>query len=152
MIVDVLENAELYAGLHPGLVRGLNLLREAKVIELATGRHEIDGDRFFAMVQQYKTRPLSRIAWEAHRRYYDVQYVAVGEERIGYANIAHMLETQPYDAEKDVALYEGEGSFVVLHTGMFAIFGPQDVHAPCLAVERPLTVLKMVIKVAVDEE
>lgn len=44
------------------------------------GRHEIDGDRVFALVQNYTTNPIEGALYEAHRRYSDIQFVFSGRK------------------------------------------------------------------------
>ena len=149
MIVDQLENLKFYAGLPPRIVRALEFLRDTDLAALSLGRHELDGDWLFALVQEYATKPLEQCKWEAHRRYCDVQFVARGIERIGVANIDRMQVETPYDAEKDVSFFRGDGDFVTVPAGSFAIFAPPDVHMPCLAAGSPVSVLKIVLKAAV---
>ena len=45
---------------------------------LPLGRNEIDGDDVFANVQEYDTVAASEKQLEAHRGYYDVQFVVSG--------------------------------------------------------------------------
>jgi YhcH/YjgK/YiaL family protein len=115
---------------------------------LALGRHDLDGDRAFALVQEYTTRKADDCKWEAHRMYIDVQYVVRGAERMGYANITTAHEREPYDAARDVAFFEPGEDYVTVREGMLAIFGPEDVHAPCGAAGHPTPVRKIIVKVA----
>ena len=88
--------------------------------------------------------------WEAHRRYVDVQFVATGTERMGVARLEQMREREAYDAARDVAFFESGTEFVTIREGMFAIFGPEDVHSPCHRAGEPALVRKVVVKAAVD--
>ena len=116
---------------------------------LAAGRHAIDEDRIFALVQDYETKPREAGRWEAHRRYCDVQFVASGVEFIGVAPLDGMRVVEAYDEAKDVAFFEGEGDLVTLRAGSFAIFWPHDAHMPGVAAGGPTAVRKVVVKVAV---
>ncbi len=149
MIFDSLSQAAFYRPLDPGIARALDFLGSADLARIATGRHELDGDRLFALVQEYETRPPERCVWEAHRRYRDVQYIASGVERMGCAEIGRMRIREPYDADRDVAFFDGDGDFVTVVAGMFIVFSPQDVHMPGIAAGAPGLVRKVVIKVAV---
>ncbi len=151
MIIDRLTNLEQYRGLAPKWVRALEFLRDTDVLSLALGRHDLDGDQLFALVQEYRTKPVAECRWEAHRRYCDVQFVARGAESIGVMNIERMQIEQPYDADRDVAFFAGEGDFITLHAGSFAIFAPQDVHMPCVAAVGSEPIRKIVLKAAVDD-
>jgi len=115
------------------------------------GRHELDGSRVFVNVEAYTTRPVERCAWEAHRRYADIQFLVRGRERIDYAAASMLKRTQAYDSERDVTFYAGDGAPLQLTEGMFAIFLPQDAHRPCVAVGEPEAVRKAVAKVLLAE-
>jgi YhcH/YjgK/YiaL family protein len=148
MILDHLSNAGQYAHLHPRLAKAFEFLARPDLATMEAGKYPLDGDLIYAMVQDYESRPMEKIIWEAHRKYHDVQFVVTGEERMGWANIHRMTETTPFSAEKDVAFFAGKGNYFALPQGFFIILAPQDVHAPGLALEQPAPVRKVVVKVA----
>lgn len=148
MVIDDLKNAELYAGLGEDLNTALHFLRQTDFSGMGPGRIEIDGDRIFALVQQYTTETPVACSFEAHRRYIDVQYVAAGRERMLYANAGDLAEEKPYDQEGDYTLLAGDGSSLICREGMFAAFFPEDAHAPGLMAAGPEPVKKVVVKVA----
>lgn len=151
MILDRLENAGLYDGLAPGISRALEYLRQTDFEQIEPGRYQLDGERLVAIVQRYRTKPLSEAVWESHRRYIDVQYVAGGVERFGYAHLSTQpVVRQPYLDERDVIFYEPQRDLLEAPAGTFLIFFPHDVHAPGIAVVEPLEVLKVVVKVAME--
>jgi biofilm protein TabA len=151
MILDTLDHAQDYGGLHPRLARGLEFLRATDLMRLPTGRHEIDGDRIFAIVDEYTTRPRTQCRLEAHRRYHDIQYMVRGIECIGHAPLRNMTEQTPYDPARDIAFFEGDFDILTLRAGMFAIFGPEDAHAPQIAAGAPSHVRKVVVKLALND-
>jgi YhcH/YjgK/YiaL family protein len=163
MIVDQLSSvdSDFYDGLlqknggsfklAERLALGLRFLQENNVTEMEPGRIELDGNRVFAMIQHYNTKPKEQGVWEAHRKYIDIQYVAIGRELMGYANLHH-LQAGEYDGEKDFVLLKGEGSYVLMQPGTFVILMPVDAHIPQVAVDSPEPVKKVVIKVAVADE
>jgi biofilm protein TabA len=146
MIIGCLTDAPLLMSLPPRLQQAVAYLRSADPSMIPLGRHELDADRLFALVQEYTTRVRDQCVWEAHRRYIDVQYVVQGVERMGYINIAHAREREPYDPERDVAFFEPGEDTVTVRAGMLAIFGPHDVHSPGGAAGTPGPVRKIVIK------
>lgn len=150
MIIDRLSNPSRLFALPARLARALDYLRGTDMRTVALGRHDLDGDHLFALVQEYTTRAPGDCVWEAHRRYIDVQFMAVGTERMGIAPLAAMREREPYDAARDVAFFEPGTEFVTIREGMFAIFGPEDVHSPCHRAGEPALVRKVVVKTAVD--
>jgi YhcH/YjgK/YiaL family protein len=150
MILDRLENAALYRPLGVRIALALDYLGRTDFSRTAEGRHELDGDRVFAIVQRYRPKPLAEARWEAHRQYVDVQYVAEGLERMGYAPLADGLPVErAYDSEKDVVFFDVEGDLFTLGAGSFAIFTPSDIHAPSLAADMSAAtaeVCKVVVK------
>lgn len=147
MITDHLRNGARYAGVLPGLDRAFAFLRATDLLRLDEGRHVIDGDRVFALVQSYRPRPAAEGRWEAHVRHADIQVLAAGVERVGYADVRSLAPETPYDAEKDVAFYRGTGDLLTLRPGHFMFFGPEDAHMPCLEAEGTAPVRKIVVKV-----
>jgi YhcH/YjgK/YiaL family protein len=150
MIVDRLDNPSPLFHLPERLARALEFLRSTDLRAAPLGRIEIDGDRLFALVQEYTTLRPEQCVWEAHRKYIDVQFVVTGAERMGYALLSQMREREPYDAARDVTFFEPANEFVIVRAGTFAIFGPDDVHSPCHAAGKPQRVRKVVVKAAVS--
>ena len=148
MIIDELTNACAYFALGARLERALRFLQVMDGQQVPLGRHEIAGDQVFALVQEYTSKPLAAGIWEAHRKYLDVQYVVAGVERLGYAPVT-ALEAGPYDAEKDYLPLAGNGQFVRLAAGQFAVLMPHDAHMPGMEADGPQPVRKVVVKVRV---
>ena len=146
MIIDQLKNASMYFGLGPRVEAALRYLQGTDFEQVEPGRYEIDGDRVFALVQEYESKPKEEGFWEAHRQYVDVQYVASGAEHMGYAP-AERLQAGVYDAEKDFLKLDGDGEFLKVRAGSFVILAPQDAHMPGTAITAPQPVKKVVVKV-----
>jgi YhcH/YjgK/YiaL family protein len=150
MVLDYLSNVSNYSFAHPLLQKGLDFLRSPGAASMQAGRIELEGDRLFAMMQEYPTRLEKDCFWEAHRKYVDIQYICDGVEEIGYAPLANLKVIQQYDAEKDFMKLAGEGSVLRIKAGMFAVFFPWDGHKPCMAVDGvAAAVRKIVVKVGV---
>jgi YhcH/YjgK/YiaL family protein len=149
MILDQIENAELYRSLGPEIALALDYMATTDFSKMANGRYEVDGDRVFAVISRYVPRPVEQIKWEGHRRHVDIQYLVVGGERIGYAPLSDRWPvTMPYDDAKDAYLLDAQGDLFTVRDGGFTILGPRDVHAPSLALAQPEPgeVLKVVMK------
>ena len=149
MVIDKLENASLYAAPGSRIAKAFEFLRRPDLATLENGKYPIDGDDVFALVQSYNTTPREKGKFEAHRKYIDVQFVASGDECMGYANLDGLEITDPYNEKDDYLLAKGKADFVRVHPGMFTIFRPQDAHIPCCAVDEPSPVKKVVVKVRV---
>ena len=148
MIIDQIFNSPLYYALHPGIKPAFEFLKQTDLSTLNVGRIEIDGQNLYAMLQQYTSKPREKAAWEAHRRYIDLQVVLQGAEKVGYANIGHLTQGA-YDASRDFLPLFGEGDFLTLQSGCFALLFPQDAHMPGIALGDPAPVKKIVIKISI---
>ena len=147
MITDNIKNAGLYYGIGTKMEKALKYLQENDFSKMETGKYEIDGSDVFALVQKYDSKPIADGKWEAHRNYIDVQYVANGAEQMGYAYLGALKVTKEYDPAGDYLLLDGEGVMLQCTQGTFAVFGPEDAHMPCIAIEAPQTIIKVVVKV-----
>ena len=150
MIVDKIENAELYSILGERIKKSFNYIRQTDFKMLQPGRYDIDDNNIFALISEYQTKAESEGKLEAHKKYIDVQYVIEGEELMGYAPLGDQSILEPYKKENDIIFYTGEKVFIKVTEGMFAIFFPEDVHMPGISVNQKSPVKKLVIKVKVD--
>ena len=149
MILDTIENYGLYNAINNRIAKGFDFLRTTDLDAIPSGKHDIDGDTIFALVQEYKTKPLNECKLESHKKYIDIQYVIRGEEMMGVTthNNQKVLEV---NEEKDYTFYEGTTSLVRVSKGMFTIFFPDDLHQPCVQTESAAEVKKVVIKVMME--
>jgi biofilm protein TabA len=151
MIITDLNHIDRQVPMTPSLRKAFDFLRR-ELHGLPDGRIDIDGDRVFALVQRYETVRTDAPKFEYHRKYIDVQFIASGEEVIGWAAAAAMKIAESYDEKKDIcfgAVQQGKWTPVLLQTGQTAVLWPEDAHAPKLAAGDPSPVMKIVIKVAV---
>lgn len=124
-------------------------LARPDLCDLPLGRNEIDGDEVYANVLEYDTVPAAEKELEAHHDYYDVQYVASGEEMLQYATADGLATVQAYDAVDDYCLFKTPEpvTSIALHAGELAIFAPEDAHKPGCTLIEPTHVRKIVVKV-----
>ncbi len=145
MIFDTLQNAALYENLKDGFAKGFAFIREAEEKSLPVGRYDIDGDKVYAMIQEYKTHE-NLGQFEAHRDYIDIQYIASGVEVMEYAPLADCTETVAYTP--DIAFYHARAKVkMTFYAGDFGIFLPDDAHNPGVWENAAKAVRKIVIKV-----
>ncbi len=151
MILDKVDNVQLYADMHPTIVRALKYLRDTDFKNLQNGRYEIAGNDIFSIVNNYTTKDLEDCRLEAHRKYIDIHYMAEGSELIGYSLFSSQEPATEYDEANDFILYCGDKNYLKLEESMFLIFFPSDLHMPGLIIEKPAEVKKVVVKVKVPE-
>jgi len=153
MIVTDLAHRDHQVPLTPSLRKALDFLGRPDIAGLPDGRTEIDGDRVFALVQRYETVAIDVPKFEYHCKYIDVQFIASGQEVIGWAPAASMKVSDEYDPARDICfglVAPGTWTPVHLQAGQLAVLWPDDAHAPKGAAGSPARVMKIVIKVAVE--
>lgn len=148
MIVDVLENKELYYGIHKNMKPAFEFIEKAVVENLEVGRYELDGKNLYALVQEYDSKTDAN--WECHRRYIDIQFIVSGKELIGWDNIKNIPDGIEYNEEKDASKFKMDGGTdVVMEAGYYSILYPQDLHQPGKVCGKVEPVKKIVIKIAI---
>jgi YhcH/YjgK/YiaL family protein len=150
MVFDRIENAATYFKLSPRIETALRFLQRDDLKTLPLGRQELDGDRLFALVQEYQTKRPDETFWETHRKYIDVQYIVSGAEAMGYAPKQSMTLKADYDPQREVFVWTGQGHQLILSPGTFVIFHPHDAHMGGLIIDEPRPVRKVVLKLAVE--
>lgn len=148
MILDVLENLPQYFGLAEGVGKAAAFLARPDLSQLAAGRHEIDGERVYAMVYRNVGRSRESARLEAHQQYIDIQYVFAGLDNMGWVSVSQCVQPDgDYIPQRDVRFYLDEPAvWLPVRPGTFAIFLPEDAHMPSISAE-PID--KVVVKVAV---
>jgi YhcH/YjgK/YiaL family protein len=147
MIMDTLARGAAYAALHPAFAKAFAFLRDTDLAALPDGRIELDGDRLYVLVMTLDGRGQAGAKLEAHRRYIDIQAVIRGEDVMGWSPLAACRQALPFDASGDAGLFgDVPASWVVVPQGSFAVFFPEDAHAPLAGTGN---VKKAVVKVAI---
>ncbi len=147
MILDSCERGAVYGSLHPRFAAAFAFLQRGDLTLLADGRHELDGDRLFALVMSGDGRGRAEARLEVHRRYVDIQAVISGEDLIGWKPVAACRQPAGFDEAGDVGFFgDPPASWVTVPQGCFAVFWPEDAHAPLAGQGK---VRKVVLKVAI---
>ena len=149
MILDKLENADLYICISENLKKGFEFLKNTDLQSIEIGRYEVEGKDVFALVSEYDSKKPEDCRLEAHQIYADIQYIVSGKEAIGFVTLKNQEVTLAYNPEKDIVFFSGETTPLILEAGMFAVFFPQDVHRPCMQIDGSEKVKKVVVKVKV---
>ena len=155
MIVDVLKQAKLYEGVHPTFAAAVAGAQKLIADNVADGRYELT-DGAYAMMQSYETSVVETPTYEAHRAYIDVQIMVKGNEVCYVTEREAATVTDAYHADGDYELLAAKGTAgvhtVELTDGVFAVFFPEDAHAPGLAANGTASpVRKVVVKLPVQK-
>lgn len=148
MILGSINNTKTVEKIHPSFKKAFNFLKtiNLKNIETSESHIEIEGKDIFALVQEYQGKTKKEVILEAHKEYIDIQLVIKGSEQMGWQDIDKCSKVlSDYDENKDVVFYDNSASsFITVNQNEFAIFFPEDAHAPGVGNG---IVKKMVIKV-----
>ncbi len=146
MVVDAFENLDSYASLNPLFQEAVDFLTSTDLSTLEVGKIELKGKDLVVNVSQTSPKTKEQVKLETHNEFIDIQIPLSGEEVMGYTAGKECLPADaPYHAEKDITFFEGLAQdYITVKPGMFAIFFPQDGHAPGIT---PTGVKKIVVKV-----
>ena len=128
----------------------LEALERMNPAALTVGRHDIDGDRVFCLVQDATPRALNESRAEVHRDYIDVQLPIGATECFGFALPQPNLDVVEDALEdRDIAFLatpENE-CFLDVAPGSYIVFWPGELHRPCVAIDGCEPFRKVVIKI-----
>ena len=135
MIIDTLDNLAKYEAVNPLFKDVVAFLKENDLNTLEAGKHVIKGSDLFVNITTAKGKAPDEAVMETHKIMIDIQIPLDGPETYGYTPLCRLPEI-PYNAEKDITKYPDimAESFIDCQPGMFAIFFPQDGHAPCISM------------------
>lgn len=86
----------------------------------------------YAVVQTCQPKIKNEQVLEKHKKYVDLQLVISGKEKIGWKFFDKKFKVlKKYNTKKDISFYSNKpDTFINLKKGEFAIFFPEDTHAP----------------------
>lgn len=151
MIVDHINNVPALCFLPANIQKAFSVIADPATSQLSEGRHDIDGDSLFVLVQRYTTQPMEDGIYESHRKYLDLQYLVKGSELICHQFADELKIKETYNPEGDYQLYSRPESYnsIAMQQGMFALFFPNDGHLPGRNLGAETNVEKLVVKVAI---
>lgn len=148
MITDSIKNITKYDDIPEAAKRFILSLTS----DISCGRHEL-GNNIYANVEEYKTKTIQAGKFESHKKYIDIQILLKGHENIFYTNTDNLSILIPYDNAKDIMFYSNsinEKPYLTLDGSNFAVFYPQDAHAPQIKFDLDSEkVLKVVVKIPI---
>ena len=136
MVIDKLENFEQYVALNPLFADVVEFLENNYLSTMKEGKYEIKGKDLFLNLTTAVGKKVEDAVLETHNDMLDIQIPLSGSETYGYTPRRYLPEGE-YNAEKDITKLPDTlaDDYVTCRPGMFAIFFPQDGHAPCISEE-----------------
>ena len=151
MILDTLAQADRYFDLHPLFARAFEFLRGTDLKALMPGKHSVQGEQLFVIVEACAGRTRAEAKLECHRRYIDIQLVLEGIDEMGWKPVAECKDpATDYDAARDIRFFnDAPASWIAAPQGAFCLFFPDDAHAPLVSSGM---IRKVVVKIAVQSD
>jgi YhcH/YjgK/YiaL family protein len=146
VIYDTIENLGKYCCYDKRFALIEAFLAEHNVLTIPAGSYTLEGG-ITANVSEYA--PGKGDKFEAHRKFTDLQYVVSGNERIELIPLADARESTGY--QPDIEFFAAQASAsteLIMNSGTFAVFEPQDAHRPCIKHISD-TIKKIVFKIPV---
>lgn len=146
MVVDKLENLEKYVSLNPLFAQAVEYLKSTDLDAHEIGKITLKEGELMVNFSQTRPKTKEEAKLETHNQFIDIQIPLSGVEVMGYTPRTDLPEEE-YNAEKDITFYKGLAKdYLTITSGMFAIFFPQDGHAPGVTSDG---VKKVIVKVRV---
>jgi YhcH/YjgK/YiaL family protein len=147
MIIDSIQNASKYFSVHPLFQKAFEYIKQTDLVNAADGKSDIaEGLKAIISNAPGKTAETSLAKFECHDKNIDIQLCVNGSETIGWKPREKCVAPNGgYSEEKDVRFFsDTPDMYFQLTNGQFAIFFPEDVHAPRIGEGN---IKKLVIKV-----
>ena len=146
MVIDKLENLEKYVSLNPLFAQAVEFLKSTDLDAHEIGKITLKEGELMVNFSQTRPKTKEEAKLETHNQFIDIQIPLSGVEVMGYTPRTDLPEEE-YNAEKDITFYKGLAKdYLTITPGMFAIFFPQDGHAPGVTSDG---VKKVIVKVRV---
>lgn len=148
MIIDSLSNADRYVDFYPGFREAFDFIRSQDLPNLEPGKSQIPGTgQNVSVIAKPGVTP-EEAKFEAHNAHIDIQVCISGSERMGWKPRSTCQNpVGEFNTEKDVIFYQDTPDmYFDLKSGQFAIFFPEDVHAPMIGEG---DIKKIVVKIKV---
>lgn len=149
MIIDTIQNAPKYFSAHPLFAKAFEYIQQTDLKNTEAGKSDIaEGLKAIISSSPGKTKEASLSKFECHNKNIDIQLCISGNETIGWKPREKCASPNgEYNDEKDVLFFnDAPDMFFQLTDGQFAIFFPEDVHAPMIG---DAEIKKLVIKVKI---
>jgi len=149
MITASLTDFHRYISLHPKFQRVEEFLK-TYIFEQPGERIYIDGEELFVIpaLDQAKSKDIALL--EAHNRYIDIQVCLEGVETMGWKSRFDCRNPKDsFNTEKDIIFYTDKPlNYFDVPAGSFAIFFPEDCHAPLIGEGK---IKKIIFKVELEK-
>ncbi|MFM2090013.1 MAG: hypothetical protein RLZZ127_502 [Planctomycetota bacterium] len=154
MILCPVAHLARYQSLNPRFAAVVAFLKERRHEGLAEGKHPIDGEDLFIIIEQGTAKDRAVRRFEGHRAYIDIQVNLEGGETMDWTSVLGLTVEDDFKPDGDIRFFasqEVEHTRLRVEPGMAAVFFPEDAHRPSLpyADDQPEPYRKAIFKVRI---
>lgn len=148
MILDNIENAPNYFGLHPLFEKAFDYINSLDMNNLTTGTVEIESAYLKVSVVESVLKSKAEAKLETHKKFIDIHIPVGAEEIFGWKSLNSLQQPiDKYDSQNDFQLFNDKPSaYINVLPGEFIVFSPEDAHAPLIGDGNTK---KIIVKIAV---
>lgn len=148
MILDSLENSRRIEPLHPLFRKAFEYVKSTDFSKMEDGKIELDSTHLTVTITSLNGKEKADAAIETHKNHIDIQLPLLGVEKIGWkAGSELQEESVPYSENNDITFYvDRPTAYTKIYPGQFAIYFPEDGHAPCIGQG---AIRKVIVKVEI---
>ena len=149
MISDSLNNSARYEQIHPLFKQAFDYIKRADFTQVLSGKIELVPGKLTVIIADIVGKEISMATLETHNKFIDIQMPIIGSETIGWKPAAKLNHVSiPYCEENDITFYsDASAGHTTLTVGDFAIYFPEDGHAPGIGSG---SIRKVIVKISVD--
>jgi len=149
MVTASLKDFHRYTSLHPLFSKVEEFLKTFSFGK-AGERIHLEGEKLILIQSVDNARPKEDALLEAHNRYIDIQICLEGNETMGWRDRSDCKKPKfQFDNEKDIIFYNDQPiNYIYVPAGSFAIFFPEDCHAPLIGEGQ---IKKIIFKVEIEK-
>lgn len=132
MILDSIQNSASIEAAHPLFKQAFDYFKANDLKNAPAGKTQLKGEDLIVIVSEIEGKKQTEAVVETHRKYIDIQIPVIGTETMGWIAAESLIKPMDtYNEAKDLILYEDiSTTFIDVTNGNFAIFFPEDGHAP----------------------
>lgn len=133
MIIDNISNISAYMSLNKRMGCVIDFISKNDLRAMPSGQYPIMGDDVFVNIQECAGKTKDDAVIEFHREMIDIQLPLTTSETYGYADVTG-VKADDFDMTHDIGFLTGRkpDGYITCVPGMFAMFFPQDGHAPMI--------------------
>lgn len=149
MILDSLNNTSAYESLHPLFKKAFEYVKSTDFFSLEAGKTELEGKQLIVTIAEIFGKNKTEALIETHDKYIDIQLPLIGREKIGWKPRSELNEVSvPYNQVNDITFYvDKPTSYSKIYPGQFAVYFPEDGHAPGIGEG---AIRKVIVKVLAE--